>query len=820
MLKKVFTEGLVQIAILLSLLRTDLDSLISRGSHRNHDDYPEIQEIVFGQTIGLTQSANIYNDLNNVNRFHSYSSPKYVDDFNDNWILRDIRALTWQRFGNMAADTDVVVNTWLVSDNLRNNPFYRGEATSPTGTADNSGVNDDSASGSIAPPGETNSDGEVPCNSLQSMNNNDNDFENLEHFKEASSSLHDQNQDRNPTDSDGDLEARYSEDNQALLLEEVEPHIGDTLSLDEAMKILEDFSDESGIGRASSSDSASVTSISSDDSHNDRWHPTAPGIPADFLSAPQSDHSFQRWSDDFAETAGDARITQSRTSHIRNWLENGSTPALPGGNDVRNELESGALMLNSYNIQHDDLRTSRPVLERLTSLDNIPIANLTLPGLSRQNSLEPWLDMQGLINNLTENNISQDSMTSLFTSNDMQPTPNDELRLGSVRTGIIETNSTMLASPVDAPFEFDCDDDMLFPNVSRVVEEDESLRQLLDSANMDILNMQDEFGTPEDGVGVSNETSSDSAVSVSSVSPQRDFNETCAFVPPDHSSSVAFAGIEGATGGDDPATSSKRSTKANYEYYDSDDSFNEYGCDNNDLYVNDSSSSNHSDSASTPCASSANLQHVAHNHTYPTPPGQQPREVKAYLPKIVKDPALRFTRDEKRAKQMKLPVTVEQIIYLPVEELNALLETHALTDQQMQLVKDIRRRGKNKVAAQNCRKRKLDEISQLDINVQKLMKNRAKIYNERETLQKEIAEIQSKISHMYDEALSSLRDADGRPYDPSRYRLEFLPDGEPVLVPLEYSSSGQTNDTMSPGESSNSDRPSTSGYARKSKKKK
>ncbi len=44
-------------------------------------------------------------------------------------------------------------------------------------------------------------------------------------------------------------------------------------------------------------------------------------------------------------------------------------------------------------------------------------------------------------------------------------------------------------------------------------------------------------------------------------------------------------------------------------------------------------------------------------------------------------------------------------------------QSHKLTEPQKQLIRDIRRRGKNKVAAQNCRKRKIDTISSLQDEV-------------------------------------------------------------------------------------------------------
>ena len=60
---------------------------------------------------------------------------------------------------------------------------------------------------------------------------------------------------------------------------------------------------------------------------------------------------------------------------------------------------------------------------------------------------------------------------------------------------------------------------------------------------------------------------------------------------------------------------------------------------------------------------------------------------------------------------MGLPITCADIINLPMDEFNDLLSKHELTEEQLTLCRDIRRRGKNKVAAQNSRKRQDDQVS-------------------------------------------------------------------------------------------------------------
>ena len=45
----------------------------------------------------------------------------------------------------------------------------------------------------------------------------------------------------------------------------------------------------------------------------------------------------------------------------------------------------------------------------------------------------------------------------------------------------------------------------------------------------------------------------------------------------------------------------------------------------------------------------------------------------------------------------RLPITVQEIINLPMDEFNDLLSKHELSEDQLALCKDIRRRGKNRV---------------------------------------------------------------------------------------------------------------------------
>ena len=57
----------------------------------------------------------------------------------------------------------------------------------------------------------------------------------------------------------------------------------------------------------------------------------------------------------------------------------------------------------------------------------------------------------------------------------------------------------------------------------------------------------------------------------------------------------------------------------------------------------------------------------------------------------------RLSRDERKAREMGIPFTVHDIINLPMDEFNDMLSRHELSEDQLNVCRDIRRRGKNKV---------------------------------------------------------------------------------------------------------------------------
>ncbi|XP_025191395.1 segmentation protein cap'n'collar-like isoform X2 [Melanaphis sacchari] len=174
---------------------------------------------------------------------------------------------------------------------------------------------------------------------------------------------------------------------------------------------------------------------------------------------------------------------------------------------------------------------------------------------------------------------------------------------------------------------------------------------------------------------------------------------------------------------------------------------------------------------------------VALNHTYALP-AEGPRTPRNKLKSSSKrSEDEQLTRDEKRARNLNIPISVDDIINLPMDEFNERLSKYDLSESQLTLIRDIRRRGKNKVAAQNCRKRKLDQILSLADEVKQMKDRKFNLLQEREYLMTERMRVKTKYDLLYNHIFGSLRDPDGNPYSPYTHTLREQPDGSVSIVP-------------------------------------
>ncbi|XP_052748078.1 endoplasmic reticulum membrane sensor NFE2L1 isoform X3 [Galleria mellonella] len=194
----------------------------------------------------------------------------------------------------------------------------------------------------------------------------------------------------------------------------------------------------------------------------------------------------------------------------------------------------------------------------------------------------------------------------------------------------------------------------------------------------------------------------------------------------------------------------------------------------------------------------ATPERVRHNHTYSAPlapADQRPAAVRDKRVRRLTDGSIsdggssatssgqHLTRDEKRAKALGIPLEVHDIINLPMDEFNERLSKHDLSEAQLSLIRDIRRRGKNKVAAQNCRKRKLDQITSLADEVRTMRDRKQRTQRDHHSLQAERQRVKERFAALYRHVFQNLRDPEGRPLSSSQYSLQQAADGNVVLVP-------------------------------------
>ena len=103
-------------------------------------------------------------------------------------------------------------------------------------------------------------------------------------------------------------------------------------------------------------------------------------------------------------------------------------------------------------------------------------------------------------------------------------------------------------------------------------------------------------------------------------------------------------------------------------------------------------------------------------------------------------------KSEKRSKKKKL-------VAMPVEEFNVLLEQSQLCDIEVAFMKEWRRRGKNKTAAQCARKRKREEMSGLDVEVEQLKRQNKAMMQKYEQLMAQVAVYKDKTIKLEAELL-------------------------------------------------------------------
>ncbi|OCT93851.1 transcription regulator protein BACH1 [Xenopus laevis] len=96
--------------------------------------------------------------------------------------------------------------------------------------------------------------------------------------------------------------------------------------------------------------------------------------------------------------------------------------------------------------------------------------------------------------------------------------------------------------------------------------------------------------------------------------------------------------------------------------------------------------------------------------------------------------------------ETKLPFNAQKIISLSRYDFQALVKKHSLSAEQLDCIHDIRRRSKNRIAAQRCRKRKLDCIQNLECEIIKLQKEKKHLLKERDQILTTLGETKQNLT--------------------------------------------------------------------------
>lgn len=149
----------------------------------------------------------------------------------------------------------------------------------------------------------------------------------------------------------------------------------------------------------------------------------------------------------------------------------------------------------------------------------------------------------------------------------------------------------------------------------------------------------------------------------------------------------------------------------------------------------------------------ASIRGFQHNHTYLDGvnksddlevfhPYSYKNKLKKMLKNIENDEANTVRQQESRDQLLlaenNINASLNHVVESNADEFNELIKDLQLNAEQLTIIKDIRRRGKNKVAAQICRKRKIDSIESLKEDVEQLNELKLVLDTEHDTIQDEV----------------------------------------------------------------------------------
>ena len=129
------------------------------------------------------------------------------------------------------------------------------------------------------------------------------------------------------------------------------------------------------------------------------------------------------------------------------------------------------------------------------------------------------------------------------------------------------------------------------------------------------------------------------------------------------------------------------------------------------------------------------------------------------------------------------PVSRDKLVSMPVEEFNQLLEQACLSEIEVAFMKEWRRRGKNKAAAQIARKRKREEVTDLEGEVKALRKQKAELNKKYDRLRSQIASLKKRSMAAEDRVYRQQTKLTGKAVSRDTHLIHLTDDKKLLLVP-------------------------------------
>ena len=136
---------------------------------------------------------------------------------------------------------------------------------------------------------------------------------------------------------------------------------------------------------------------------------------------------------------------------------------------------------------------------------------------------------------------------------------------------------------------------------------------------------------------------------------------------------------------------------------------------------------------------------------------------------------------KKRFVWPDFPYTQDELMEMPLGTFNAVISV--LNNLCKHQAKYMRRKGKNKVATRNCRKRKIDIMESLSASVESLEEKKCRLLEINEKTTEETNEIRKYTDWLIEYIFENIRDANGDLYSKDEYRLKYTSDRNVYLLP-------------------------------------